>query len=117
VTPELQTALSISVVGLVAVFSVLSLVALVVKLLGVIDARRDPAVEPQLAPPGERPPDQSIDDLTLVLISAACATVIQGRFRIRQVTRVPGARAGAWSQQGRAVLLGSHIFPKRGGSQ
>ena len=66
-------------------------------------------------PPGQRPPDASIDDLTLVLIAASCATVIEGRFRIRQITRVPGARAGAWSQQGRAILLGSHILPQQEG--
>lgn len=116
-TPQLQTAMSISVVGFVAVFSVLGLVALVVKLLGVLDARLGPAPVPTPAPAGQRPPNQSIDDLTLVLITAACATVIQGRYRIRQITRVPDARSGAWSQQGRAILLGSHILPQREGSK
>lgn len=59
--------------------------------------------------------EQNLDDTTLVLIAAAAATMVQGRFRIRRVRRLmqhPSGR-GSWSMQGRAVLLGSHVIHKK----
>ena len=56
---------------------------------------------------------QDIDDLTLVLISAAVATLINGRHRIKNVSRVmPSSGSSPWSMQGRSVLLGSHSIKK-----
>lgn len=121
-SPDLQTALSISAVGLVAVFSVLSLVALVVKALTAIDgrlARAEVAAAQSAALVTASAPaqDTELDDLTLVLITAACATVVQGRFRVRQITRVAGSRPSSWTRDGRAVLHGSHVLPKPKGAQ
>ncbi len=59
--------------------------------------------------------EQTVDTTTLVLISAACATIIGGKFFIRSVRRLRpiGGAPGSWSRQGRSVLLGSHIVGKK----
>lgn len=58
--------------------------------------------------------DQNIDTTTLVLIAAAAATMVQGRFHIRKVRRLmrDETHRSTWSVQGRAVLHGSHVLAK-----
>lgn len=105
-----HTGLLISVMGLVTVFCVLAVIAIMVHLMRSLDERwsRRPA--------GTVVKEPTIDDLTLVLITAAVATQIQGRFHIRRVHRLGDSARGpnAWTQHGRAVLQGSHSISKRG---
>ena len=99
---------SLAVVGIAIVFGVLSLIALVVALLKKLDSRwqeherRLEATAVQKAP--------TIDHTTLVLITAAAATVVQGRFRVRQIHRLlsPRRTRSPWTAQGRLTLQGSH---------
>lgn len=57
----------------------------------------------------------NIDNLTLVLISAAAATMIQGRFHIKKVRRLmPGDHVNSpWATRGLAILHGSHVIEKK----
>ncbi|MBT3223059.1 MAG: OadG family protein [Proteobacteria bacterium] len=105
-----HTGLLITVMGLVTVFAVLATIAMIVYLMQRLDeywSGRDsvPTVK-----------EPTIDDLTLVLITAAVATVIEGRFHIRRVRRLGDNDRGpsAWTQRGRAVLQGSHSISKKG---
>jgi Flp pilus assembly pilin Flp len=110
----LQFSLNLTLVGLLIVFGSLTVIAVVVSLVRRVDDgwKKREAAQEQAAM--EKEP--SIDNLTLVLISAAVATMISGRFYIKRVRRLlpPGAVTGQWSAQGRAILLGSHVVPKRG---
>lgn len=109
----MDQALELTVVGLAIVFVALTTICLVVVVMRRLDGgwkRREEVVAEKAI---ERAP--TIDDTTLVILSAAVATVIEGRFRIRRVRRIlPFSRQGsAWSQQGRAVLQGSHAVRRR----
>lgn len=57
----------------------------------------------------------NVDYTTLVLISAAVATMLVGRARIRSVRRLAPAdfASSPWSVTGRAVLQGSHVITGR----
>lgn len=59
--------------------------------------------------------DQTTDTTTLVLISAACATLLGGKFHIRRVRRLRPSHSGLgpWAHRGRSVLLGSHVVGKK----
>ena len=111
---ELLEGLTIAAVGLVSVFVVLTAITLIVGRMrwldGVLEAR---AAQRALVSSPE-PPKQNIDDITLVLISAAVATVLQGRYHIRAIRRLPRQPGkGSWSQQGRAELQGSHVIARK----
>ncbi|PIE24765.1 MAG: hypothetical protein CSA62_02735 [Planctomycetota bacterium] len=102
-TPEM-TALAIS--GFLIVFVVLGIISFVVSLFRHLDKllqKREDAQE-------EKPQEQTIDDTTLILITAACATAVAGRFKVRRVRRIlsPRTHRTPWSSQGRISLLGSH---------
>jgi Na+-transporting methylmalonyl-CoA/oxaloacetate decarboxylase gamma subunit len=105
--------INLTLVGLFIVFAALTAIAIVVGLMRWLDSKglEREAAEKQAAL--EKEP--TIDNLTLVLISAAVATVLQGRYYIRSVRRIPivAEKASPWSTQGRAVLLGSHVIPKK----
>lgn len=105
--------IQITAVGMGTVFAVLGLIALMVSWIGRLDRRWQRLEEQRGAP--QAPPEPRIDELTAVLIAAACATYLGGRFRVRSVRRLPPAEAtgGTWSAQGRAVLLGSHVITRR----
>ena len=100
-------------VGLLIVFGVLSLIAATVAWIRKLDDRWQERELAQEAQALEKEP--SIDNLTLVLITAAAATMVSGRFHIRRVRRLLPTNAvhGQWSAQGRAVLHGSHV-PRTG---
>lgn len=102
----------LSIIGLGAVFAVLVIIAVVVALLGRADRRWQ---EAEARPPANTPRDDAkIDDLTLVLISAAVATTVVGRYRIRSVRRLPRALGtGQWTAVSRASLHGSHAIRPR----
>lgn len=108
----MSEALEISLVGIAIVFVVLAMTAGVVALMGRLDRRwqQREAEEAEAALVSE----PTIDATTLVLISAAVATYLQGRYRIRSVRRVAvPQRSHGWSAQGRAVLMGSHVVPRK----
>jgi len=103
----------LALIGLVIVFAVLSMLAAVVALIRRVDDRwqEDERAAEQAAL--EKPP--GLDSITLVLIAAAVATYLQGRFRIRRVRRLfpHDAPSSPWSHQGRLVLMGSHLVRGR----
>lgn len=109
----IESGLAITAVGLLAVFVVLAGMAGLVSLLGRLDRGWQERERAQAEARTRKAP--TIDDLTLVLITAAVATVIQGRFHVKRIRRIPSVRSRAevWSQVGRAVLQGSHVILKK----
>lgn len=106
-------ALALSVVGILVVFTVLSLIALVVGAIRRLDdGWKQQEVATSEAALTREP---TIDATTAVLIAAACATLITGRFRVRRVRRLlsPRARRTPWSAQGRLILQGSHSVSRK----
>lgn len=99
--------------GIVIVFTVLALIAAVVALFKRLDDRWQAREARAAAQAGERAP--TIDDTTLVLIAAACATAVGGRFRVRRIRRLlsPRTRRTPWSAQGRLILQGSHAVDRK----
>ena len=115
VNETLSQALPLSIMGLVIVFSVLAAITFFVHVLRKLDDRWQANERADAAHATERTP--TVDTTTLVLIAATAATVVRGRFVVRRIRRLPplAAQGSAWSQQGRAVLLGSHVIVKRSG--
>jgi Na+-transporting methylmalonyl-CoA/oxaloacetate decarboxylase gamma subunit len=99
---------ALAIAGILIVFTVLALISLVVSLLRRLDGRWQDHERRVEANAVFREP--TIDDTTLVLITAAAATVIQGRFRVRRIHRLlsPKRKRTPWSAQGRLTLQGSH---------
>ena len=110
ITPEMG---SLAIVGILIVFGVLALIATVVAILKRLDDRWQDHEARQLAAAGDKEP--TIDNTTLVLISAAAATAVGGRFRVRRIRRLlsPRQKRTPWSAQGRAVLQGSHVVRRK----
>lgn len=103
---------AVTATGLVTVFGVLALIALVVSVFRRLDdhwQEREGRADREAV---DREP--TIDDTTLVLIAAAAATAVAGRFRVRRIRRLlsPQAQRTPWSAQGRLILQGSHT-PRR----
>ncbi len=104
--------LNLAMAGLLIVFIVLALISGIVAMMRWMDGmaqRRSQAKQPVV-----QKSEQTIDDLTLVLITAAVATALTGRFRIRSIRRIlhGNEKIGSWSTTGRAILHGSHVVPK-----
>jgi Na+-transporting methylmalonyl-CoA/oxaloacetate decarboxylase gamma subunit len=99
--------------GIFIVFLVLTLIAVVVALFRRLDDRWQAAEERAQQAAVEKEP--TIDETTLVLIAAACATVAGGRFRVRRIRRLlsPRQRRTPWSAQGRLTLQGSHVVERK----
>lgn len=100
----------LTVVGVSIVFSVLAIIALVVTLFKRLDDHwQNQEIEAE-AKALEK--DPTIDVTTLLLISAAAATVVGGRFRVRKIRRLlsPKTKRTPWSNRGRLVLQGSHTI-------
>ncbi|MFO7653251.1 MAG: OadG family protein [Candidatus Krumholzibacteriia bacterium] len=104
--------LVLSAAGVVIVFLVLALIATAVGLLRRLDERWQRSEKQALADAVSKEP--TIDTVTMVLISAAVATVLVGRHRIRRVRRLlsPDQPRTPWSAQGRLVLQGSHVIDR-----
>lgn len=104
---------ALSIVGILVVFGVLATIALVVGGIRRLDDgwKEQEAVKAEEAL--EKEP--TIDQTTAVLIAAACATVITGRFRVRRVRRLlsPRTKRTPWSAQGRLILQGSHSVTRK----
>jgi len=103
----------LALIGLIIVFAVLSALAAVVALIRRLDDRWQESERAEAEAALEKPP--GLDTITVVLISAAVATYLQGRFRIRRVKRLfpRDAPSSPWSHQGRVVLMGSHLVRRR----
>ena len=102
-----------AVIGWIIVFGSLAVIAMAIALIRKADDRWQKHEEAQDVAAVDK--DPTIDTTTLVLISAACATMIQGRFHIRSVRRLlpRDAQRSNWSSQGRAILHGSHVVSRK----
>ena len=112
--PEwLSFGLNLALIGIVVVFAVLAIIAFVIALVRRLDDKWEEREKSHEAAAMAK--DQNIDSTTLIILAAACATMIQGRFYIKKVRRLLPRTAikGPWSVQGRAVLLGSHAVQKK----
>lgn len=109
----LSFTLQFAVAGILIVFGALAIIAGAVALIRRADDRWQDREKREEAAAYDK--DQTIDTTTLVLIAAAAATMIQGRVHIRRVRRLlpTDAVTGTWSMQGRAILHGSHVVPKK----
>jgi len=110
ITPEMGT---LAIVGILIVFGVLALIASVVALLKRLDNRWQDHEARQSAAALDKEP--TIDNTTLVLIAAAAATAVGGRFRVRRIRRLlsPKQKRTPWSAHGRLVLQGSHTVRRK----
>ncbi|PID79545.1 hypothetical protein CSA17_01945 [bacterium DOLJORAL78_65_58] len=103
----------LTLVGVGIVFSVLALIAAVVGLF----KRLDDHWQAQEAQAEQRSLDKepTIDETTLLLISASVATVVGGRFRVRKIRRLlsPRQKRTPWSARGRLSLQGSHAITRK----
>ena len=102
-------ALKFGVIGIAIVFGALALISFVVSLIRKMDDRWQAHEKAREEAATLKEP--TLDTTTIVLISAAVATLIKGRFYIRKVRKLlpRDAKSSPWSAQGRAVLHGSHI--------
>ncbi|MCL4836766.1 MAG: OadG family protein [Thermoanaerobaculia bacterium] len=104
--------LEITLVGLTVVFVALLVIVGAVALMRRLDERWQKSEEAaDEAAFGKSP---NIDYTTVVLLSAAVATIFLGRARIRSVRRLLPTDfvASPWSVTGRSVLQGSHVISK-----
>ena len=100
-----EDAIDIAFVAVIAAFLALGAIALLVTLIGYLDHRSQAnAPAPHTAPT----PSPTIDDLTVVLVASAVATILEGRGRIRRIRRTNHA-TGEWAMAGRVTVQGSHI--------
>lgn len=105
--------LKFAVIGILLVFGALAFITFAITVTRRLDAKWESREEKEERSALDK--DQSIDTTTLVLIAAAAATMIQGRFHIRRVRRLmpTHSESGPWSKQGRAILHGSHVVPRK----
>jgi len=104
--------IEITLVGITVVFLALLLIAGAVSLMRRLDERwQRSETAAEEAAFGKSP---TIDYTTLVLVSAAVATIFLGRARVRSVRRLLPTDfvASPWSVTGRSVLQGSHVISK-----
>jgi Na+-transporting methylmalonyl-CoA/oxaloacetate decarboxylase gamma subunit len=109
----LSFGLNITIIGISIVFLALIIISAAISFIKRLDDRWETREKMQTEAALDK--DQSIDTTTLVLIAAAVATMIQGRYHIKRIRRLlpRGGEKGPWSVHGRAVLLGSHVVPKK----
>jgi len=107
--------IQISIIGLVVVFSALSLISILIgTVLGRVDQwweqllqwRTRPAVEAET--PAEIPAGELSPEL-LAAISAAIAVTIDKKVRIKAIRYRRTPAAASWSVQGRATIMASHL--------
>ncbi|MEZ5360329.1 MAG: OadG family protein [Candidatus Zixiibacteriota bacterium] len=109
---SLRFSLEFAVIGITIVFASLALISTAIWLVRKADdgwQKHEKHAEDEALTK-----EQNIDMTTLILIAAATATIVQGRFYIRKVRRLirDDAHRSTWSVQGRAVLHGSHVLAK-----
>lgn len=106
-------AVNLSIVGVLVVFTVLSLIAGVVASIRRLDDGWQEQERVRAEQAVHREP--TIDATTVVLITAACATLITGRHRVRRIRRLlsPATKRTPWSAQGRLILQGSHTVGRK----
>lgn len=104
---------ALAIAGIVIVFTVLALIAGVVALFKRLDDRWQ-ASEAK-ADEEALTKEPTIDETTLVLIAAAAATVVAGRFKVRRIRRLlsPSQKRTPWSAHGRLTLQGSHALRRK----
>jgi len=109
----LSFSIRFAVIGILIVFACLAIIVACISLIRHADRRWQAREEAQEIAALDKEP--SIDTTTLILISAAATTMLQGRFYIRKVRRLlpRDAVRGPWSMQGRATLHGSHVVSKK----
>jgi Na+-transporting methylmalonyl-CoA/oxaloacetate decarboxylase gamma subunit len=109
-----QFGLEITVVGMGVVFLSLLLIVGAITVMKRLDERWQESERRHDEEAFGLPP--TVDATTMVLISAAVATLLVGRSRIRSVRRLLPAEepSSAWSVTGRTVLQGSHVVSVRG---
>jgi hypothetical protein len=56
---------------------------------------------------------ETIDDETIVVITAAVSETLQKSIRVRRIQFLHGDGASAWSVTGRLSLMGSHLITRR----
>ncbi|MFH2035447.1 MAG: hypothetical protein ABIJ45_03515 [Candidatus Zixiibacteriota bacterium] len=110
---EFLFSIRFSIIGTIIVFTALTIIALTIYYVSKAEkyfADKAEVLE-------DFPADQksNIDNTTLVLISAAVATMLQGRYYIKRVRRLlPGNHINSpWASQGLAILHGSHVIKKQ----
>jgi len=111
--PEWGFSFTFAAVGITIVFASLALIAVTIALIRRLNDKWQAHEDRQNQAALDK--EQTIDSTTLVLIAAATATMVQGRFHIRSVRRLlpAGGARSAWSVQGRAILHGSHVVSKK----
>jgi len=104
--------LKLALAGILIVFTVLAIISIAVALLRKLDDRWQRSEKKTAEAAVDK--DPTIETTTLVLISAAVATVLAGRFRVRRIRRLlsPDQPRTPWSAQGRLVLQGSHSLER-----
>jgi ABC-type antimicrobial peptide transport system permease subunit len=109
----LSFSIRFAIIGILIVFGCLALIVGCISLIRRLDRRWQARESAETESALNKSP--SIDTTTLILISAAVATMLQGRFYIRKVRRLlpRDAMRGPWSMQGRAILHGSHVVSKK----
>ncbi|MCP4567059.1 MAG: hypothetical protein GY841_05715 [FCB group bacterium] len=105
--------LKFAAIGITIVFASLAVIVLAVSLIRRADSSWQSREDRLRKAAANR--EQNIDTTTLVLLTAAAGTMLTGRFHIRKVRRLRPADVsrGPWSVQGRAILHGSHVVPKK----
>ena len=109
----LKENLPLAVVGLLIVFGVQAIIALAIYGIRQLDEKWRHQEKRQNADALNRAP--TVDATTVVLVSAAAATVLRGRHRIRSIRRLMPAdhKRSPWTAQGRSQLLGSHSVERK----
>ncbi len=106
------SSVTISFVGVFIVFATLFILVLFVSFIKWADGKWEE--RELLEKENALMKQQTIDDTTLVLVSAAIATYFKGRAVIRRVRVLPKSpkQGGLWATQARSVLQSSHITKK-----
>ncbi len=109
----MQDNLPLTLVGFLIVFGVLLVISFMISAIRQLDEKWRQTEKIQNAEMLNREP--TIDQLTVVLLTAAAATVLRGRFRISRIRRLMSSDSprSPWSAQGRSELQGSHTIQRQ----
>ena len=107
--------LEITFVGLIIVFAVLGIIAMMISLIRTIDEKWLEKEKIEKIEATEK--EATIDALTLVLISSAVTAVLgMKRHNIKKIKLIKNSRT-SWSLTGRQTIMGSHKLNKTGGHE